>query len=84
MTTTLSSKGQIVLPRHVRSKLGLQPGTRFDVSMSGETVVLVPQRNPGKARVVRDQKTGLPTLTPPPGTPPLTSASIKEMLADFP
>jgi AbrB family looped-hinge helix DNA binding protein len=84
MTTTLSSKGQVVLPRQVRSKLGLQPGTEFDVSTSGENVLLVPRLRRGKARLVRDRKTRLPTLIPPPGTPPLTSEAVRAALADFP
>ena len=84
MTTTLYSRGQVVLPRIVRAKLGLQPGTRFEVSMSGEKVVLVPQRKPGKVRLTRDRKTGLPTFHVPPGTPPMTSEWVRAMLADFP
>lgn len=84
MTTTLSSKGQIVLPRRVRSKLGLQPGTQFDVSTSGEKVVLVPRGPRGKAKLVRNRKTGMPTLVPPRGTPPMTSEAVRAALADFP
>ena len=40
MTTTLSSKGQVVLPRRLRTKLGLLPGTKFDVhtDKGGEVV----------------------------------------------
>lgn len=84
MTTTLSSRGQVVLPRNLRAKLGLLPGTRFDVSTSGEKVVLVPQSKPGKVRLTRDRKTGLPTFHVPPGTPPLTSDWVRATLADFP
>jgi AbrB family looped-hinge helix DNA binding protein len=83
MTTRLSSKGQVVLPRRVRSKFGLQPGTQFDVSTRGEHIVLVPRIPRGRAKLVRD-KTGLPTLIPPPGTPPMTNKSVREALADFP
>jgi AbrB family looped-hinge helix DNA binding protein len=84
MTTTLSSKGQVVLPRQVRSKLGLQPGTQFDVSTSGESIVLLPRGPRGKAKLIRDRKSGLPTLIPPPGTPPMTSETVRAALADFP
>ncbi|HEY1107297.1 MAG TPA: AbrB/MazE/SpoVT family DNA-binding domain-containing protein [Opitutaceae bacterium] len=84
MTTKLSSKGQIVLPRQVRSKLGLQPGTEFEVSTNGETVVLVPRVKRGKVKLVTDPKTGLPTFVVPPGTPPMTSEWVREMLSDFP
>ncbi|MSU25548.1 MAG: AbrB/MazE/SpoVT family DNA-binding domain-containing protein [Opitutus sp.] len=84
MTTTLSSRGQVVLPQNVRAKLGLRPGTRFEVSTSGEKIVLVPQSRPEKVRLTRDRKTGLPTFHVPPGTPPMTSAWVRGMLADFP
>lgn len=84
MTTTLSSKGQVVLPRRVRAQLGLLPGMQFDVSASGEKVVLVPRGPRGKARLVRDRKTGLPTLVPPSGTPPMTREAVRAALADFP
>lgn len=84
MTTTLSSKGQVVLPRRVRAQLGLRPGMKFDVNTKGESVVLVPRGPRGAAKLVRDRKSGLPTLIPPPGTPPMTSDAVRAALADFP
>ena len=84
MKTTLSSKGQVVLPRPVRSKLGLLPGTEFDVSTNGEYVVLVPRTARKIVRPKRDRKTGLPTFSVPPGTPKITSEWVREQLADFP
>jgi AbrB family looped-hinge helix DNA binding protein len=84
MTTILSSKGQVVLPLRVRSKLGLQPGTKFEVSTSGETVVLVPCGTRRIVRPKRDPKTGMPTFPVPPGTPKITSEWVREQLADFP
>jgi AbrB family looped-hinge helix DNA binding protein len=41
--TTLSIKGQIVIPLRVRGKLGLRAGQRFEVeAMSDGTVLLIP------------------------------------------
>ena len=37
---TLSSKGQIVLPREVRKALGARKGDRFVVTLEGEQVIL--------------------------------------------
>ena len=34
MTTTLSQKGQVVIPQEVRNKLGLRPGDDFIVLYS--------------------------------------------------
>jgi len=40
--TTLSGKGQVVIPKEVRERLGLEPGERFTVVEKGNAVVLVP------------------------------------------
>ena len=38
-TTILSSRGQVVIPEEIRSRLGLTPGTRFVVIADGDTVI---------------------------------------------
>jgi AbrB family looped-hinge helix DNA binding protein len=45
MATTLTSKGQVTIPKHIRDALHLQPGTavEFSVNAGGE-VVLHPAR----------------------------------------
>jgi AbrB family looped-hinge helix DNA binding protein len=39
-TTTMSSRGQVVIPDDVRKRLNLEPGTAFIVVAKGDTVVL--------------------------------------------
>ena len=41
METTLTSKGQATIPKHIRDRLGLKPGCRliFDVNAAGELVL---------------------------------------------
>lgn len=39
-TTTLSSKGQVVIPESIRNALGLAPGAQFAVLAEGDVVVL--------------------------------------------
>lgn len=39
-TTTLSSKGQVVLPQEVRERLNLKEGNKFLVIAEGDTVIL--------------------------------------------
>ena len=39
-TTKLSSKGQVVIPEEIRTRLGLEPGVQFVVVGEGDTVIL--------------------------------------------
>ena len=41
--TTLTSKGQLTIPKEVRDALNLKPGTRFYVSERNGQVVAVPK-----------------------------------------
>jgi len=43
-TVTLSSKFQVVIPRDVRERMRLKPGTRFRVIDTGGGVELIPIR----------------------------------------
>jgi AbrB family looped-hinge helix DNA binding protein len=45
-TTQLSSKGQIVIPDHIRKERGLKPGDQFVVMASGDFVFLKRLRPP--------------------------------------
>ena len=56
MTTTLTSKGQVTIPKHIRDALHLQPGAavEFSVNAGGE-VVLHPPRATRKGRQRKDR-----------------------------
>ena len=43
-TVTLSSKYQLVIPRDVRERLELEPGTKLTVIEKGGILYLVPER----------------------------------------
>ena len=40
--TTVSSKGQFVIPAEIRASLGIKPGTRISVSLEDARIVLEP------------------------------------------
>jgi AbrB family looped-hinge helix DNA binding protein len=40
--TTVSTKGQFVIPSEMRSALGIKPGTRIAVTQDGEKITLQP------------------------------------------
>lgn len=46
-TTRLTSKGQLVIPKTIRKRLRVGPGTEFIVSASGERIVLETLRRKG-------------------------------------
>jgi AbrB family looped-hinge helix DNA binding protein len=85
MRTTVSTKGQVVVPSRIRRKLGLKSGDLLEARVEGQQIILTPQKaRPPKARIVRDPVTGLAVLTAGPKAPRLTSAEVREILADFP
>jgi AbrB family looped-hinge helix DNA binding protein len=64
MRTTVSTKGQVVVPSRIRRKLGLQPGDTLEVRVEGQHIVLIPGKVRARnARIIRDPVTGLPVLT---------------------
>jgi len=44
MKSTVSTKGQIVIPKDVRDRHGLKPGSVVEVEDHGHVIVLRPQR----------------------------------------
>ena len=85
METKISTKGQVVVPNRIRRKLNLQPGDSLEAKLEGQRIVLTPRRSrPRSAQIIQDPATGLPILSAGPNVPQLTSAQIRELLAEFP
>ena len=81
MTTTLSSKGQVVLPAAARRRLG----TRFACRVQGNQIVLIPAGvGHGPSCFVKSKLTGLVVTQGPRGAPVVTSEQVRALLADFP
>ncbi len=51
--TTVTSKGQITLPKGVRKALGLRPGDRLLITVHGDYVLIVPLRRHALADLYR-------------------------------
>ena len=79
-TTTLSTKGQLVIPLDLRRKLGLGAGDRLVCAIEGGKIVLSPESR--KNAVCRIADDGLPVLTAPEGAPPMTPELVKDILAE--
>ncbi|MFI5337750.1 MAG: AbrB/MazE/SpoVT family DNA-binding domain-containing protein [Opitutales bacterium] len=85
METTLSTKGQIVLPHGARRKLALRPGVKFACRVANGSIVLTPKTPPlGRPRLARDQATGLTITHGPANGVIVTSEDVRTILADFP
>lgn len=42
MTQRIGAKGQVVIPKHLRDELGLQPGSEVDFEQDGAAVRILP------------------------------------------
>ncbi len=49
MPTTLTSKGQVTIPKHVRDALGLAPGTAVDFAVNREGQVVLQKAKADRA-----------------------------------
>lgn len=72
--TTMTSKGQLTIPKDVRERLSLKPGTRFYVTIRGNEVVAMP-----KNRRLADLA-GM--LGKPPGGKSLTIEEIDDAIGE--
>jgi AbrB family looped-hinge helix DNA binding protein len=44
MTMRMGAKGQVVIPKDIRDKVGLHPGTEVDVAAQGREVIVTAHR----------------------------------------
>lgn len=54
--TTVSSKGQMVIPASIREELGIEPGTRVAVRLEGTRVILEPDSLAAKLRRIKEMR----------------------------
>ena len=64
--TTVSTKGQMVIPASIRESLGIEPGTRVAIRQEGTRVILEPATLSAKLRLIDEMQgctAGLPSGT---------------------
>jgi AbrB family looped-hinge helix DNA binding protein len=84
MTVTLSSKGQVVLPKQARTRLQLRPGTRFVCKIDGDSIILkLEPRSRERPKLILNPVTGLRITKSPPEVK-VSSEDVRAALADFP
>lgn len=50
MSTTLTSKGQVTIPKRIRDALGLHPGTAVEFSVGAAGEVVLHEARPARVR----------------------------------
>jgi AbrB family looped-hinge helix DNA binding protein len=84
MVVTLSSKGQVVLPKHARTRLQLRPGTRFVCRVEGDSIILtIEPRSRERPQLILDAATGLRITKSPPEVK-VSSEDVRAAMAEFP
>jgi AbrB family looped-hinge helix DNA binding protein len=86
MTVTMSSKGQIVVPKQIRDRAGIDAGDRLEITLEKGAVQLRKAAPPDRRRLTikLNKKTGFPYFDVPKNAPPITDEWIHEQLNDFP
>jgi AbrB family looped-hinge helix DNA binding protein len=54
--TTVSSKGQMVIPAALRESLGIEPGTRVAIRQEGTRLILEPETLAAKLRLIDEMQ----------------------------
>lgn len=52
--TTVSTKGQMVIPASIREAMGIEPGTRIAIRQEGSRVILEPDTLAAKLRILKE------------------------------
>ena len=85
MTTKLSSKGQVVLPRLARTRLNLSAGATLNCEVRDGTIILTPQSSETRrGESVIDEISGLRVAKRTTKSARVTTERVKALLADFP
>ena len=64
--TTVSTKGQVVIPAAIRDELKIEPGTRIAVRLEGGRIILDPETLAAKLRKIKEMRgytAGGPSMT---------------------
>ena len=85
MQTTVSTKGQVVLPGPLRRRLDIRAGDPLDAEVEGGRIILTPRpKQRSRAKIVIDRATGLPALSAGSEAPVLSTKEVDEILINFP
>jgi len=81
-SSTLSTKGQLVIPTQYRRALNLRPGDKVEVTLEGQRLILE-RRSSRAARLTRG-RFGRPVLVSAPNVPKITTETVNAILDELP
>jgi AbrB family looped-hinge helix DNA binding protein len=81
-SSTLSSKGQLVIPARLRKALNLRAGDKVDLKIEGQRLVL--QRLSPHPAKLKKGRYGRLVLVAGQGAPPMTTESVNALLEELP
>jgi AbrB family looped-hinge helix DNA binding protein len=86
MTITMSTKGQIVVPKEIRERAGIGAGDELEISLENGRIQLKKTGSPerGHLKIKINKRSGMPYFDVPKDAPPITDEWVKEQLANFP
>jgi AbrB family looped-hinge helix DNA binding protein len=76
----MSTKGQIVVPKEIRDRAGIDPGDKIEFAIEGQIVRLrkLGELERRRLKITFDKKTGLPHFVVPKDAPPITNEWVKQ------
>jgi AbrB family looped-hinge helix DNA binding protein len=81
-SSTLSTKGQLVIPARIRKALNLRPGDKVEMKLEGRKLVL--QRGSPRGARLKRGRFGRPVLVAAQGAPAMTTENVIALLEELP
>jgi AbrB family looped-hinge helix DNA binding protein len=81
-SSTLSTKGQLVIPMRYRRALNLRPGDKVELTLEGPRLILE-RKSPRPAKLTRG-RFGRPVLVSAPQASAITTEAVNLLLDQFP
>ncbi len=80
-SSTLSTKGQLVIPTRLRRALNLRPGDKVEVTLEGRRLIL--ERTVPRGASLTRGRFGRPVLVSAPGAPAMTTETVNVLLDEL-
>ncbi|MGO9059342.1 MAG: AbrB/MazE/SpoVT family DNA-binding domain-containing protein [Candidatus Binataceae bacterium] len=80
--STLSTKGQLVIPSRFRRALNLAPGDKVELTLDGQKLIM--ERKSSRGARLTSGRFGRPVLVVAAGAPTITTETVNALLDELP